>query len=100
MASWLRLFLRNLEPFTSPDALHSLQADGPAILLKRVVDARASISPEARNQPDDRLRQDILVSPASGRFALCRTMVAEHRAGATLGGFQSLNNMIDTAMAA
>ena len=60
----LWLLLGNLEPFTPPDALDTLQADPPPILLKQPVDAPVAITAEPGSQVDDRPCQDILIGPA------------------------------------
>ena len=96
----LRLLLWYFEPFTSPDALYPLQADGPTILLKQPVDAPVSISAEPGSQADDRPCQDIFIGSAPWQLALCRAVLAEHHASTALGHLQLADNMIDTATAA
>ena len=61
--------------------------------------ALVAIAPIPGGKPDDRAAQNILIGPPMRNLALRRSMLAEHRARAALGGLQLRHDMIDAAPA-
>src|SRR5450759_423893 len=65
------LFLRHLQPFASPDPLHSILPHLPSRALQQHRDAPVAVSPILRSQGQDRLRQLIFVRAPQRQIALC-----------------------------
>src|SRR5580700_7375934 len=68
--SW-PLFLRHLQPFASPDPLHSILPHRPAHALQLRRDTPVAVSPVLHCQGQDRLCQLIFVPAPQRQIALC-----------------------------
>jgi hypothetical protein len=94
-AAALRLPSRNLEPLASPDPLHPLVVDEPAGAAQQFGDLAIAIAPIPLGQLDNVRRQPVFIVTALRDLALRRAMLAERRAGTTLGDGQLPSNMLD-----
>ena len=95
-----RLFPQDFQPVAPPFALHPLAADMPAVSWKKPVNAPVAATPVTGGQANDRPCQDILIGTALPQLALCRAVLAEHRAGTALGNPQLPDHSIDPTPAA
>src|ERR1019366_1404531 len=77
--SW-PLFLRHLQPFTSPDPLHSILPHLPPRALQQHRNAPLAIPPILHSQGQDRLCQLIFVRAPLRQVALCPTPLPHHPA--------------------
>src|SRR5690606_24692962 len=97
-AFWL--LMGNLEPFTPPYPFDPLVVDKPTRMTQQRGDLAIAVAPVLAREFDRIGRQPILVLAASGHFALCRTMLAEHRTSAALGDLQRVTDVIDALASA
>jgi hypothetical protein len=95
----LGLFLGNLQPLPSPDALHPFGIHMPAFGPQQGGDPSIAVSAILTSQADDCCRQGILIRPATGYLALGRAMLANNTARSALGDTQLDLQMIDTSPA-
>jgi hypothetical protein len=91
----LGLLLGDLQPFTPPDPLHPLVVDQPARVPQQGRDLAVAVAAVSAGKLDDVGRQPLLVIAALRCLALCRAVLAERRAGATLGDANLTTNMLD-----
>jgi hypothetical protein len=90
-----RLLLWHLQPLTPPDPLDPLVVDQPARVPQQGRDLAVAITAILPGKLDDVGRQPLLVIAALRRLALRRAVLAERRAGATLGDAKLTTNMLD-----
>ena len=95
----LRLLLGNLQPLTPPDPLDPLVAHQPTCIPQQFGDLAIAITAIKTSQFDDIGGQPLFVFTAPRGPTLCRAMLAEGRAGATLGDMQFRSDMLDTGSA-
>jgi hypothetical protein len=92
----LGLLGRDLEPLAPPDPLHPLVVDHPARggaqQLRDLAVAVAAVPP---GKLDDVGGEPLLVVPAPRKLALRRAVLAERRAGATLGDPELVPDVLD-----
>ncbi|MDX6459416.1 MAG: hypothetical protein QOE55_3113 [Acidobacteriaceae bacterium] len=74
---------RNLQPFATPDTLHAVLANLPAISLQQRRDATIAIASVLRSQRDNRSRQRIFIGPDDGGVSLRPAGLANDPAGMT-----------------
>ena len=90
----------NLQPLASPDSLDPLVVDHPAGLIAQYSrDLAIAIAAVPPGKLDDVRGQPLFVFTAPRDLALCRAMLAERRASATLGDMQFMSDMLDTGSA-
>src|SRR5271156_1562647 len=91
------LLLRHLQPFASPDPLHSILAHPPSRMLQQRRDAPVAIPPILRSQGQDRLRQLIFVRAPQRQVALCPSPLPHHPARPPLTHFVLLAGLLHRA---
>src|SRR5271169_6358252 len=74
------LFLRDLQPFASPDPLHSILPHRPPRILQQRRDAPIAVPPILHPQGQDRLCQLIFVRAPQRQVALCPSPLPHHPA--------------------
>jgi hypothetical protein len=79
------LFIGDLQPLASPDALDPLVVDYPARLAQQPCHLAIAVAAVLLGKLDNIGRQTLLVLTAARDLALRRAMLSERRAGATLG---------------
>lgn len=89
------LLLRDFQPFTAPDALNSLVVHMPARVVQQAGDHAIAMAPVLAGQLDDVVCQMVFICTTLGRFALCRSVLAECATGAALRHAQLLLHMVD-----
>jgi len=94
-----RLLLGDLQPFMPPNPLDPLVVDQPAGIPQQSRDLPVAIAAVLPGKLDDVGRQPLLILAALRHLALCRAVLAERRAGATLGDAKLTANMLDTGAA-
>src|SRR6187397_2160125 len=82
-----------------PDPLDPLVVDQPAGIPQQSRDLPVAIAAVLPGKLDDVGRQPLLILAALRHLALCRAVLAERRAGATLGDAKLTANMLDTGAA-
>src|SRR5262245_63170190 len=82
------LFIRDLQPLASPDALDPLVVDYPACLAQQFGDLAISVAAVLPGKLDSIGGETLLVLTAARGLSLRRAMLPERRAGATLGDMQ------------
>src|SRR5215470_6617788 len=92
-ALWLLRW--DLQPLTSPDTLDPLVVDYPARLAKQPCDLAIAIAAVLPGKLDSIGGETLLVLTAARDLALCRAMLPERRAGATLGDMQLRSHLLD-----
>ena len=97
--STLRLLLRNLKPFTSPDPLNSLVVDVPTKSAEQRGDPAIAIPAILGGQVDDIPGQPFLISGWLQLSTLCCTWLIEDLAGSTLCNAESSPDVIDALSA-
>lgn len=80
----LRLFLRYLEPFATPDAFDPFGIHDPAVIAQQGRDPPVAVSAVLLSQLDDRCRQRLLIDTRLGRLPLGRTVLTNNPAGTAL----------------
>jgi hypothetical protein len=94
-----RLLLGNLQSLTPPDPLDPLVTHQPTRIPQQSGDLAIAITAVKMSQFDDVGGQPLFVFTAPRCLALCRAMLAECRASATLGDMQFMSDMLDTGSA-
>jgi hypothetical protein len=94
-----RLLLGNLQPLTPPDPLDPLVIDQPARIPQQRCDLAVAVTAIETGEFDNVGSQPLFVFTAPRCLALCRAMLAERRASATLGDMQFMSDMLDTGSA-
>ena len=94
--SW-PLLLRYLQPFASPDPLHSILAHRPPRMLQQRRDASVAVPPILHRQGQDPLRQLIFVRAPQRLIALCSSPLPHHSACPPLTHFVLLKGMLHGA---
>ena len=97
--SAFRLFLRDLQPLPSPDALHPLGVDVPPFRVKQGSDTPVTAAAILARQADDRSRESLFVRTSNRNLPLGRSMLADRSTGSTLRYAQSVLKMLDTVSA-
>ena len=93
------LFIGDLQPLASPDALDPLVVDYPARLAQQPCDLAIAVAAVLLGKLDNIGRQTLLVLTAARDLALCRAMLPERRAGATLGDMQLRSDLLNAGTA-
>jgi hypothetical protein len=96
-AFWL--LLRNLQPLAPPDPLDPLVIDEPARVPQQRRDLAVAIAAIKTGEFNDVGRQPLFVFMAPRSLALCRAMLAERCASATLRNMQFTSDMLDAGAA-
>ena len=94
-ASPFRLFLRDLEPFSSPDPLNPLVVNTPAPVSKQSGDPAVAVSSETTRKIDDLPGKRLFIT---GRFPpapLRRSRLVKHPTCSALSYLQAGSNMTD-----
>jgi hypothetical protein len=89
----------DLQPLASPDPLDPFVIDQPAGPAQQLGDLAIAIPAVLPGQLDNLVRQPGFVVTAPRHLALRRAMLAERRAGTTLGNRQRNSNMLDAGAA-
>ena len=84
----------DLQPLASPDPLDTLVVDEPTCSAQQLGNLAVAIAPVLPSKLDDVGAEPLLVSTTRD-LALRRAMLAERRAGATLGYTQFSANLLD-----
>ena len=92
-ATPFRLFLRYFQPLATPDALHTLVIDVPALMTKQRGDAPIAVTAILAGKIDNGLRQGIFVIAHDQRAALRRSRLSQRPASSPLRDSQLLLNM-------
>jgi hypothetical protein len=95
----LGLLGRDLQPLPSPDPLDPLGVDPPACLAQQLGDLAIAVAAVAPGELDDVGGEPLLVVAAPRDLALRRAVLAERRAGATLGDPELLSDVLDAGAA-
>jgi hypothetical protein len=85
----------DFQPLASPDPLDPLVIGQPAGPAQQFGDLAITVAAVLAGQLDDVGDQPCFIVSAPRDLALRRTMLAERRAGTTLGNRQRLSNMLD-----
>ena len=85
----------DLQPLASPDPLDPLVVDEPACSAQQLGDLAVAVAAVLPGKLDDVGGEPLLVVSTPRDLALRRAMLAERRAGATLGYTQLPANMLD-----
>jgi hypothetical protein len=89
----------NLQPLAPPDPFDPLTIDQPARIPQQRRDLAVAVAAIETGEFDDVGGQPLFVFTAPRDLALCRAMLAERRASATLGDMQVMSDMLDTGAA-
>jgi hypothetical protein len=89
----------DLQPLASPDPLDTLVVDEPACATQKLGDLAVAVASVLPSKLDDVGAEPLLVVSSTRDLALRRAMLAERRAGATLGYTQLPANMLDAGPA-
>jgi hypothetical protein len=93
------LFIGDLQPLASPDALDPLVVDYPARLAQQFGDLAISVAAVLPGKLDSIGGETLLVLTAARDLALRRAVLPERRAGATLGDMQLGSYLLDAGTA-
>ena len=93
------LFIGDLQPLASPDALDPLVVDYPARLAQQFGDLAIAVAAVLPGKLDSIGGETLLVLTAARDLALRRAMLPERRTGATLGDMQLGSHLLDTGTA-
>src|SRR3954470_14115116 len=85
----------DLQPLASPDPLDTLVVDEPACSAQQLGDLAGAVASVLPSKLDDVGAEPLLVVSTTRDLALRRAMLAERRAGATLGYTQFPANVLD-----
>ena len=91
----LRLFGWNLQPFTLPDPFNTLVVHGPAGASQKFCNPAVAIAAVVTGKCDDVGRQPFFIVSTSWLLALCRTVLAEHRAKPALGDTEQTPDVLN-----
>ena len=89
----------NLQPLAQPDPLNPFVIDQPACMPQQRCNLAVAVTAIETGEFDDVGGQSFFVFTAPRCLALCRAMLAECRASATLGDMQFMSDMLDTGSA-
>ena len=93
------LFIGDLQPLASPDALDPLVVDYPACLAQQPCDLAIAVAAVLLGKLDNIGRQTLRVLTAARDLALRRAMLPERRTGATLGDMQLRSHLLNAGTA-
>src|SRR5262249_44692435 len=93
------LFIGDLQPLASPDALDPLVVDYPARLAQQPCHLAIAVAAVLLGKLDNIGRQTLLVLTAARDLALRRAMLPERRTGATLGDMQLRSHLLNAGTA-
>ena len=93
------LFMGDLQPLASPDALNPLVVDYPARLAQQFGDLAIAIAAVLPSKLDNIGGETLLVLTTARELALCRAMLPERRTGATLGDMQLRSHLLNAGTA-
>jgi hypothetical protein len=85
----------DLQPLASPNPLDPLVVDEPACSAQQLGDLAVAVASVLPSKLDDVGAEPLLVVSTTRDLALRRAMLAERRAGATLGYTQLPANVLD-----
>src|SRR5262245_64940754 len=89
------LFIRDLQPLASPDALDPLVVDYPACLAQQFGDLAISVAAVLPGKLDSIGGETLLVLTAARGLLLRRAMLPECRGGATVGEMEHGSHILD-----
>jgi hypothetical protein len=95
----LRLFVRDFQPFATPDALDPFVVHQPAGSAQQFGDLAIAVAAILASELDDVGRQPLLLGTALRDPALRRAMLTERRTGTALGDGQLPSDMLDAGAA-
>ena len=95
----LGCLLGTFSPLASPDPLDTLVVDEPACSTQQLGDLAVAVASVLPSKLDDVGAEPLLVVSTTRDLALRRAMLAERRAGATLGYTQLPANVLDAGPA-
>ncbi len=84
------------QPLAPPEALDPLVIDLPPRPAQELRDLAVAVAAIETGEFDDVGGQPLFVFTAPRHLALCRAMLPERRASATLGDMQVMSDMLDT----
>ena len=93
------LFIGDLQPLASPDALDQLVVDYPARLAQQFGDLAIAVAAVLPGKLDNIGRETLLVVTTARDLALRRAMLPERRTGATLGDMQLRSDLLNAGTA-
>ncbi len=93
------LFIGDLQPLASPDALDPLVVDYPARLAQQLGDLAIAIAAVLPGKLDNIGCETLLVVTTARDLALRRAMLPERRTGATLGDMQLRSDLLNAGTA-
>ena len=93
------LFIGDLQPLASPDALDPLVVDYTARLAQQPCDLAIAVAAVLLGKLDNIGRQTLLVLTAARDLALRRAMLPKRRTGATLGDMQLRSDLLNAGTA-
>ena len=91
------MFIGDLQPLASPDALDPLVVDYPARLAQELGDLAIAIAAVLPGKLDNIGGETLLVVTTARDLALRRAMLPERRTGATLGDMQLRSDLLKQA---
>ena len=95
----LGLLVRNLQPLASPDPLDPLAVHDPAGSMQHRRDAAIAVAAILSGERDDVGGQRRFIIRSCGDLALCGSVLAENKAGPSLGHVKFGNHMIHAGTA-
>ena len=95
----LGLLAWNLQTFAQPDPFDPLVIDQPTRIPQQRRDLAVAVAAVLPGKLDNVGGQLFFIFMAPRYPALCRAMLPERRAGATLGDMQMMSDMLDTGTA-
>src|SRR5215470_6133226 len=93
------LFIGDLQPLASPDALDPLVVDYPARLAQQPSDLAVAVAAVLPGKLDNIGGETLLVLTTARDLALRRAMLPERRTGATLGDMQLRSHLLNAGTA-
>ena len=93
------LFIGDLQPLASPDALDPLVVDCPASLAQQFGDLAIAVAAVLPSKLDNVGGETLLVLTTARDLALRRAMLPERRTGATLGDMQLRSDLLNAGTA-
>ena len=98
--AFLRLLVRNFEPFAPPDPFHPLVIDMPARVVEQSRDHAISVAPVLAGQRDDVLGQAVFIPAPLWNLALSGAVLFQCAASPALGHVEGLPHMVNAPAAA
>jgi len=95
----LGLLRWDLQPLASPDTLDPLVVDYPTRLAQELGDLAIAVAAVLPSKLDNIGGETLLVLTTARELALCRAMLPERRAGATLGDMQLRSDLLNAGTA-